>query len=1099
MNEEFGETGTTQNIRVMFDDLPTGEAAGIKAGLAALPNASGVDYEAGSADYNKDNHTLFVVHTSFAYASAEEKALENAISSQFADYNMVLRNDDSTPPGIPTWVLALAVLVVLVILLVMCASWAEPFLFLFTIGCAVIINFGSNIILGEISNITFTTAAALQIVLSMDYSIILMNRYRQELSQTDDKPLAMRRAMKNAFVSILSSAFTTIVGLLILLLMRFKIGFDMGIVLAKGVFFSLLCVFTILPALILIFSRLLERSTKKRQLHIPTKKLSSGIFRLRWVLAGLFVALFITATFLQGHTKTAYSYAQNDPIAEVFVPENTMVLLYDNLDDPEVTALAAELEEKPEVKSAISYSTTIGKQYSPEELTSFIKSMGLELKLDSSMLGILYYDYYHKGEEAPAMSAGEFIRFVADELAPNPSFSAYISQELKAQLEQLRRFGSKASLTAPLDAAGLAEFFGMDESEAKQLLLYYYTKNGGGGSVKMSLPTLAGFLKDEVAADAEYSAMLDGEMLARLEQLKVLTDKERVTAQIGYGEMGELLGVDAEMARLMYVFAYSQNAEYEPPELSLPDFVTLIRNDIVDNPSFSQYIDSSMLAQLNAAALILNNPLGEILLGAKRGYSETATLLGLEPSLVKMLYTYGAAKTDADSWRLSLRSVLDSLAAGSEQLGELMGGTQDLEQLLTARKIVNATLSGSSYSSEDMAALLGMDKSDMRGLYLLYTLRHGDTSGWKISAQDFVNFVASSVLTDPSMSSRFSESDAAQLKNAARLIDTVVAETPLTAEQIGSLLRGFGTDFEQAMAELVYLYHASIYNGDPNATLSVQALFDSLSGGLLDDPRFTGLIDEKMRADISGYKAQLEDGVKQLRGQNYSRLILTTTLPLESDETTSFLSELTSKLKTGLTGRYYLIGSSAMNFEIEGDFDRELLTISVLTALAIFLIVLISFRSFFVPLVLVLIVQCGVFITVSVIGLQGFSIYYLVLLIVQAILMGATIDYGILFTNYYRESRRSHGVRESIAMAYEGSMHTILTSGLLMVLAMGSLGYCFDDPVSGQICRTLAMGVLSSVLLILFILPALLAVFDRFTAGKHRLREAKKPRRKQSR
>ena len=114
---------------------------------------------------------------------------------------------------------------------------------------------------------------------------------------------------------------------------------------------------------------------------------------------------------------------------------------------------------------------------------------------------------------------------------------------------------------------------------------------------------------------------------------------------------------------------------------------------------------------------------------------------------------------------------------------------------------------------------------------------------------------------------------------------------------------------------------------------------------------------------------------------------------------------------------------------------------TLLTAAAIFLIVLFTARSFIIPALLVLIVQCGVYITVTVVGWQGYSIYFLALLIVECILMGATIDYGILFTSYYRENRKRCGVPEALEAAYNGSIHSIMTSGLILVLVTALIGY----------------------------------------------------------
>ena len=157
-----------------------------------------------------------------------------------------------------------------------------------------------------------------------------------------------------------------------------------------------------------------------------------------------------------------------------------------------------------------------------------------------------------------------------------------------------------------------------------------------------------------------------------------------------------------------------------------------------------------------------------------------------------------------------------------------------------------------------------------------------------------------------------------------------------------------------------------------------------------------------------------------------------------------------------------------------------------MTAISIFIVVALTFRSFIIPAILVLIVQCGVFVTVSAVGLFGGSIYYLALLIVECILMGATIDYGIVFTSYYREARAEMDVKNALVAAYNGSIHTVLTSGSIMVLVTMVVGPLFGNPPIEQIVKTLSVGALSAIILILFMLPALIAVFDRWVRKKQK-------------
>ncbi|MBP0966271.1 MAG: MMPL family transporter, partial [Oscillospiraceae bacterium] len=297
---------------------------------------------------------------------------------------------------------------------------------------------------------------------------------------------------------------------------------------------------------------------------------------------------------------------------------------------------------------------------------------------------------------------------------------------------------------------------------------------------------------------------------------------------------------------------------------------------------------------------------------------------------------------------------------------------------------------------------------------------------------------------------------------------------------------GMTEDMDANAIEMLYLYHDANQSPDKTKTMSIEQLMNYLNDTLINDDTFKPMLDDETAADIRKYAADLNDGIRQLKGDRYSRLILSVTVPEEGEETRAFYDQINAAC-SNLHGDCHLIGSSAMNDEMSRTFGREYLFITLLTAAAIFLVVLLTFRSFAVPVILVLLVQCGVYITVTVIGFQGYSIHYLALMIVQCILMGSTIDYGILFSNYYRESRRTAPRAEALQMAFRGSIHTILTSGLIIVTVTAILGQCFGEPTIEQICQTISIGATSTILLIVFILPGILTCLDRFTAGKHRL------------
>ena len=675
----------------------------------------------------------------------------------------------------------------------------------------------------------------------------------------------------------------------------------------------------------------------------------------------------------------------------MFPPDNPIVVLYNNADEDAVAALADRLEADPNVKSAMAYSTTLGRQYTAAQMANVVGALDASIPVSADMLGMIYYDA-HSGGRAVTIPAGQFLRFVTDHVANNAAFAPYLDAGMTANLQTLQKFTDPAALTQQRTAESLAGFLGMDAADAKQLLLYYYTQHGDASTGGMTLPAFSDFLVNEVLTDSTMADMVDASAREQAATLQTFTDVSAMTTPRGCDEIAQMLGMDEDTVRLLFVAYHTLN--------------------------------------------------GDLLTG---------------------------------DWNVSMQTLVNFLVEHSALLDDTQA-----QQITMLSRIINGSVDGTSYSAAELADLLGMDAGQVRQLYLLYTSRHGDTSGWTLSVQQFVDFLCQEVLPDARFADQLSGVDTSQLQSARTVIDAVASGRSYTAVELANLFRGLSSQLDRGTMELLFLYYASVYSSDASWTMSMHELFDYLQNDLLTDARFASFLTDDMRAQITDAQTMLTDAVTQLRGSNYSRLVLTTTLPGESDETSAFIAQLMQDLDAVTTGDYYLIGNSAMVYEMENSFDSELLLITLLTAASIFLVVVFTFRSLVIPALLVLIVQCGVFITVTVVGLQGLEIYYLALLIVECILMGATIDYGILYTSYYRETRETMSVRDALIAAYRGSIHTVLTSGSIMVLVTAVVGKFFGNPTIEQICRTISIGAFSAIILILLFLPGMLALLDRW-------------------
>lgn len=1072
MEEAFPDTTIDKTIRVMFSDLSESEKSEILIQLKTIPNVTSVEYDAESIDYNKDKYTLYIVSTSFDYGSAEEKAIETTIKNQFAQYTMESKNDEANSNPLTIELVIFALSLLFAILFLMCYSWIEPFLFIITIGFAVIINMGTNIFLGSISNVTASVAAILQLVLSMDYSIILMNRYRQELEVQDTRENAMKVAIVNAFSSVTSSSFTTFIGLLMLVFMSFKIGFDLGIVLAKGVVISLLCVLTVLPGLILLCHDFIIK-TGKPALHFSMRGFAAFSHKFKYLMAVAFVLLFIGAYFAQQNTEIYYALETPDPIADVFPTKNSIVMLYRNEDESQVANIITELESHNKTKEVLGYATTLGKTYNVIELSNLLEDMNSDMNLTPELLHLLYYDYYTDDTQSSTITVGEFLNFIADEIIANPIFDEYIDDNMRSQVTDIKRFANVNTLTKQMNISELANFLELNVNDVKQLFLYYYTEHGGIDTNALTLPTFATFINDTLRNDETYADLLGNAAIAeQIHTLKTFTDIEAMTTPLPAEEMSALLGIDTTQMNTLYNY-------YQMSQIS--DLSAMQGTDINNsaqgaNLSMMADIDPSMLTDIDFSTI-----------DPSMYANMTPEQLDTLQATMDEQSSHNISTTQPETAEPILVSVQDMIQfmLEAEQV-QTMLDDKTISQLTTAQTLINSSVAGTSYTAHEMAQLLNMNSKSAEQLYLIYTSRYGDTSTWSLSVQQFVNFILINVFNNDTFSGQFNTNQKHDLQTAKKLIDAVVSGQAYTTEQMNALMQSLDNSdsFNENIIALLYLYHDSLQNIDTECTMTLETLVSYLANHICKNPKYSNILDDTMRDDIQTMYTELQEERKQLVGDTYTLMMIDTTLNNESAETSQFIGNLIDHCDHTLTHEYYLIGNSVMNYEMEQSFDQELLTITILTALSVFLVVAITFRSIVIPAILVAIVQCGVYVTVTANGILGYSIYYLALLIVQCILMGATIDYAILYTTYYQEFRRNYDILESLTRAYNGSIHTILTSGLIITIVTGVLGFMSADPTIAQICRVISIGAASAITLILFILPSLLATFDKFVVKK---------------
>ncbi|MDO5559669.1 MAG: MMPL family transporter [Oscillospiraceae bacterium] len=1457
---DFPESDTSEVMKLMVNDLDDKSKLGLKEKLENIKDIQSVAYESDDSYYNKDNHTLFEISTQAEYGTPEEEAIETQIHNLVNDYDYIFENGHFKT-GLPFWVYIVSFVVLTVILLIMCGSWFEPLIFLFVICTAIVINMGTNVFKPSVSSVTFSIAAILQVVLSMDYSIILMNRYRQELRKSDDHIEAMKNALTNAFSSISSSAFTTFVGLLMLVFMSFKIGADLGIVLAKGVICSLFCIFTILPGLILIFDKIIAK-TSKPIINIPMNGISKLSYRSRKAAVPIFAVVLVGSYLLSTLTPIEFAMSATTPITEIFPANNTVVVLYNNEDEDKISALADRFSDRDYVRSSMSYPSTLGKEMTAGEMADSISELSPGQDIDEEMLKILYYKYY-SGSDIPDVKLDDLINFICDDILTNKTFADKIDSSISDNIELLKKFSDAGRLKTRMTAEEMTGFFDisqLDKDTVMSLYMLYFSENESVDRGTMTITEFVNFLSKDILEDKTYSSMLSDDVKKQIDTLKIFADPQKSEEKLSTLDISKLIGIDEESVKLLFVYYNSLDRNYNPQAMTVTELVNFISDtasknkllssyfdsktinavselktftdingintqltsselssrlsmdgsvtdliynlyfgsdatgktmtlyqfteflsgSVLSNPAFAGAVDSSMSAQISD----LNKMLSAAQSGTKFNSSQLSGILGTDSAVIdKLFILYASSNTDVSSQTMTLGNFISFLLAHEEMIDSttynqlitinhliltaasgtsltsaelssvtgidaasidgilMMNGTDSMQltdfldlmtgsyagsidegtlasliqtntliktaisgqqlsaaqisqalgmdetaaaqvfalktgteiaadmtmtlpeftdfivnhiltdpayssyfdnasasqitqvhqlistagipmtsqqisdmlgldksmadqlfavysgiqksdktmsmqefsnyllsdiisdpafssqfdnvtvsKLTLMNNIMTASASGTKYSCTQMTALIPMDSQTLRLLYcmhdsstgrnvtrlsikeligfinsntktfspmldkdrtqminladkiinacaqkqqftpetlseligmdekqldtmfLLFISRHGDTDSWLISPQTFVKYLADDVISDPDFKDKLDSDTSKMLPVLKSMCDNIVSQTKYDASGLYDLFDDISGDFDKNIIDILMLAYTSQNNFDGSWTMSLDTLLNYLEDNIVNDESFSSFLGDSFTADIDDMNVQINDAVNQMKGTHYSLLVFNTTLLNESDDTYSFIGDLFDSCSSTLDGDYYLVGNSVMNYEMKNSFNREMLLITILTALAIFLIVVITFRSFIIPAILVLIVMCGVYITVAISGTGDGSIHFLAYIIVQCILMGAAIDYGILYTNYYREYRKRFDIRDAMKAAYDGSIHTILTSGLIMVIVTGIVGFASDDDTLGPICTTLSLGVLSAIILIVVILPGLLSIFDRFTA-----------------
>lgn len=1295
MDEEFIEQDSSV-LNVMFKGLSDTEKEDTLKKLESINGVSSVLYE-NTDEYNRDKYTLYVLnvddydHSKTAenvYNEVNEMKPEAMSGSIYSEWKPVLQ----------IWIVVVAIAMAMIILTILSESYIEPWLYLISIGVAVFINKGTNIIFPSVSNITDSIVAILQLALSMDYSIMLSNRYRQEREKEKDKTKAMKNALYNSFKAISSSSITTVVGLLALVFMSFTIGRDLGLVLAKGVVLSLVSIFFCLPGLLVLCDKLIMNS-KKKTINFNLKGLGKYSYKTRWVQLVFIIVSFIAAYILKGNIGILYTGTQQDEVGKHFPSTNQIAIIYENKYDEIITKYCKSIEDDEKANQVLCYGNTINEKLAYNELNQKFKDLGQDTEIDDYLIKIIYYNYYNKNTK-DSMTLSEFTKFIKSDVYSNEKVSESIDDNIKENMDLLENFATKDNVNQKRTASEIANILDMNESDANDLLIYYNSKNL---DTKMSIKDFVNFMINEVSVDPNYGSSVDANTLASLKQLQPFINTNTINKQMTSNEIANTFGIDKSLVDQLFLFyrttqdskstmtinefanvalnmsnqdaykdmfdestikslnmlstlsseqiitneldvssmktslnnlglslddntmsllyiyytGYNTNSKLtlngfanvalnmaeqdayksyfsEDTKKSLQTIVTLnsyyntvlpnanlysmfgidaetgaklnyaitgdlsgsysmtplqFVNTLLQTPEINSELNSNQISQLSTALYVMSNitttysvdeltnalqenkTIVSVVYGVydyqngnlknisvrnlinflyenksnpflsdklstastmldltykivnntntRYTYKEMAALIEQNESTVKNIY--GVADYSGLTTTMNPLEFVNLILNNKDN--ELLKGKIDNSTISTlnlVKKVMESTLNNTKYNATDLAKLLGSDKDTLSLVLSLYNSRYIKANS-TISLIGFTNFIISDVIPNPTYSSKIDNESKDKLNTVNAIMNNTLNGTKYNSLDLYNVLNKLSDGLDYNLIDIVYTYYGSKNNYDDSWKLTVEEIVNYLNNDLLKDEKYSSFLDADMTKTIKDAKNTIDDAKKLLVSDKYSRAIINSKYGAEDKDTFKFIQNALDTV--GENDGVYVVGESPMALEMSQSFNGELNYITILTMIFIFVVVAITFKDLLVPLILVLMIQCAVYVTMAVLSITGSSVYFIALLIVQAILMGATIDYAIVYTTYYKEMRETMGVRDSLVNAYNKSIHTILSSSSILIIVTLVVA-SFSEAIPAMICKTVSEGTFCSVILILFVLPGVLAAFDKLICRK---------------
>ena len=1041
IENDFGMTG---NIQVMVEGVSVETAYEISSIIKKIDNVLFVNFDENDPGYYKDGNALLAVIVDGDEYSATANAVLDDIMSEldelfegktsYGGSVVEKRNMRNTLKSEIVLILAIAVVFAIVIMLLMAKSWIEPLILLASSGIAVFINMGTNAMFGEISYITNAVAAILQLALSVDYSIVLLHEYRHQKNNHPDNHDAMSAAIKQSFSPILASALTTVAGLIALLFMTMEIGFDIGIVLTKGIVISAATSLTLLPALLICLDKFMSKTAKKDLVISGEALCRLALKRCKPIVAIALVLVTLCGVLQMGNSYIFTDSANpNQKIIDNFGVNNTVIVVYPNSDD--MWDKEAELAQK-----IGAYTTESGKHvlhsysaYSNTVREIYTLEMAMEKFNLSEEDAKFLFALYHQ-QDSKKMSLYEFVKLTSEFLKNDPDGKEFADEKTVKSLDMMLTINNimnnshTANELHTLATTGALEGTDLSLFQIKQMYGLYLFNEFDNDNVDFL--TMLKYI-NSMATSEEMGGLMDEKTVADLAEFEV--------------------GLDGFITNMETVVSKSEFEAFA---------VTNFGSIVGETPA--KWIAGSIFNNYNRKY--------------NDGKNESVTLLEL------LDYT-----VNEDAIGVIASGLIGDMKAVKEMVNNYTFVYYSIKKPCAYDEFL-PLLDKAVIALTGESRVINSTNQAVQQAYIMYFYERGAIPTKKINGRELIGFVNEAIETNPVVNARISED------SKLKLLDIEIVDEYLSDEE-EHLYDGISAQLAELLSKIKSLDATNAIS--PSTVLNIFAKivvsdtthkYDPIiAGDLLDFVVVQMDVNEQLSARMSKEHKEkvlerqqaVKSAEKLFLGENYGRMLLSVDLPSESEESTKFVEHLFVTVKEVFGEEGHIAGHMISTVDLQNSFEKDNTIITIVTIISIFLIIMLIFKSISLPVLLVLVIQGAIWISMAASLITG-PMFFMSYIITTCILMGATIDYGILMSSTYVEARVTMDKKDALLKAVNTAIPTVFTSGLILTICGFIVGFVASQTSISTVGTLLGKGALVSSLMVTLVLPSVLYLLDGF-------------------